>query len=138
MKEKIIVKNLHKSFHDLDVLKGIDLTVTEGEVVCIIGPSGSGKSTMLRCLNRLEQATKGTIIVDDITITDKHVNINHVRENIGMVFQSFNLFAHRTILDNVTMGPIEVLRKPKKEAEEEAMELLRRFNEQVTSFMTGE
>ncbi len=126
MKEKIIVKNLHKYFHDLEVLRGIDLTVTEGEVVCIIGPSGSGKSTMLRCLNRLEQATKGTIIVDDITITDKHVNINHVRENIGMVFQSFNLFSHLTVKKNITLAPVDLKKMSREEADETAMQLLNR------------
>ncbi len=126
MKEKIIVKNLHKSFHDLDVLKGIDLTVTEGEVVCIIGPSGSGKSTMLRCLNRLEEATQGTIIVDDVTITDKHVNINHVRENIGMVFQSFNLFSHLTVRRNITLAPVDLKKMSQKEADEVALTLLTR------------
>ena len=126
MKEKIIVKNLHKYFHDLEVLRGIDLTVTEGEVVCIIGPSGSGKSTMLRCLNRLEQATKGTIIVDDITITDKHVNINHVRENIGMVFQSFNLFSHLTVKRNITLAPVDLKKMSREEADQTAMQLLTR------------
>jgi len=126
MKEKIIVKNLPKSFSQLDVLKGIDMTVSEGEVVCIIGPSGSGKSTLLRCMNKLEQVTGGEIIVDGYTITDKHTNINKVRENIGMVFQSFNLFSHLTVKKNIMLAPVDLKKMTKTEAEEKAYELLRR------------
>ena len=117
MNAKIEIKNLHKSFHKLEVLKGIDLTINEGEVVCIIGPSGSGKSTLLRCLNRLEESTSGTIIVDGYDITDKKININKVRENIGMVFQNFNLFSHLTV---------DLKKMTKEEAHKTALELLRR------------
>ena len=92
MNEKVIVENLHKHFGSLKVLNGVDMTVSEGEVVCIIGPSGSGKSTFLRCINRLEMPTEGKITVDGNVITDKKLNINKARENIGMVFQNFNLF----------------------------------------------
>ena len=107
MNKKIIVKDLHKSFGKLDVLKGIDMEISEGEVVCLIGPSGSGKSTFLRCLNKLEVATSGTIIVDGYQITDKKTDINKVRENIGMVFQQFNLFEHMTVLKNIMFAPLE-------------------------------
>ena len=120
------VKNLKKNFGKLEVLKGISLEVKEGEVVCLIGPSGSGKSTFLRCLNRLEKITAGEVIVDGHPISDPNVNINKVRENIGMVFQHFNLFANKTILENMTLAPIKVLKKSKAEAEKEAMELLAR------------
>ena len=126
MNTKVSVKNLHKSFKDNHVLRGIDLTIKEGEVVCVIGPSGSGKSTFLRCLNRLETASGGTIIVDDYEITDKHVDINRVRENIGMVFQSFNLFAHLTVLKNIMLAPVDLKKASKAEAEKTARELLER------------
>ncbi len=126
MKEKIIVKNLQKSFSKLSVLKGIDMTVSEGEVVCIIGPSGSGKSTLLRCMNKLEEVTGGEITVDGFTITDKHTNINKVRENIGMVFQSFNLFSHLTVKKNIMLAPVDLKKMTKPEAEAKALELLRR------------
>ncbi len=126
MNVKIEIKNLHKSFHELDVLKGIDLTINEGEVVCIIGPSGSGKSTLLRCLNRLEQSTGGTIVVDGYDITDKKININKVRENIGMVFQNFNLFSHLTVEKNIMLAPVDLKKMTKEEAHEKAIELLKR------------
>ncbi|NLL39440.1 MAG: amino acid ABC transporter ATP-binding protein [Clostridiales bacterium] len=126
MKEKIIVKNLYKSFSKLEVLKGINLAVKEGEVVCIIGPSGSGKSTLLRCLNGLETVTDGEIIVDDYIITDKRININKARENIGMVFQSFNLFAHLSVKKNIMLAPVDLKKMTKKEAEQKALELLKR------------
>ena len=126
MTEKVKVKNLVKHFGELKVLNGIDLTVTEGEVVCIIGPSGSGKSTLLRCLNRLEVPTGGEIIVDDAVITDKKTNINKVRENIGMVFQSFNLFSNYTVLQNIMFAPVELKKMTKAEAKAKAMELLAR------------
>ena len=108
MNVKVEVKNLKKSFHKNEVLRGIDLTVNEGEVVCIIGPSGSGKSTLLRCLNRLETSTEGTILVDGYDITDKRANINKIRENIGMVFQSFNLFAHLSVKKNIMLAPVDL------------------------------
>ena len=126
MTKKVVVKNLHKSFGDLDVLKGIDLEIDEGEVVCLIGPSGSGKSTFLRCLNRLEDSTDGTIEVDGFEISDKKLNINKVRENIGMVFQQFNLFSHLTVKKNIMLAPTDLKKMTKAEAEEKAMELLRR------------
>lgn len=126
MKEKVIVKNLHKHFGPLKVLNGIDMTVREGEVVCIIGPSGSGKSTFLRCLNRLEESTDGQIFVDNFEITDPHININKVRENIGMVFQNFNLFAHLTVKKNIMLAPVDLKKMTKKEAEDKAFELLDR------------
>ena len=103
---KVKVEKLQKSFGSLEVLKGIDLEVKEGEVVCLIGPSGSGKSTFLRCLNRLEETTAGTVIVDDNDITDPKCNINKVRENIGMVFQHFNLFPHMSIRKNLMCAPL--------------------------------
>lgn len=126
MTKKVVVRNLHKSFGDLDVLKGIDLEIDEGEVVCLIGPSGSGKSTFLRCLNRLEDSTDGTIEVDGFEISDKKLNINKVRENIGMVFQQFNLFSHLTVKKNIMLAPTDLKKMTKVEAEEKAMELLRR------------
>lgn len=126
MKEKIIAKNVRKSFTGLDVLMGIDLTVLEGEVVCIIGPSGSGKSTFLRCLNKLEDVTDGEITIDGYRVTDKHANINQVRENIGMVFQSFNLFSHLTVRKNITLAPVDLKKLTKQEANEKALALLNR------------
>ena len=121
---KISVTHLKKNFGKLEVLKGISLEVKEGEVVCLIGPSGSGKSTFLRCLNRLEKITAGEVIVDGHPISDPNVNINKVRENIGMVFQHFNLFPHLTVLDNITLAPTELKIMDKKAAEEKARDLL--------------
>ena len=126
MTEKVVVHNLKKSFHHLDVLKGIDLTVAEGEVVCVIGPSGGGKSTFLRCLNRLEEATEGQIFVDGYEITNKKVDINKVRQNIGMVFQSFNLCAHLSVKKNIMLAPVDLKLMSKEEAEKKAIELLDR------------
>lgn len=123
---KISVKGLKKCFGELEVLKGMDVEVKEGEVVCLIGPSGSGKSTFLRCLNRLEEANGGQIVIDGQVITDKKVNINKARENIGMVFQHFNLFANLNILDNITLAPVELKLMTKEEAKKRAMELLKR------------
>ena len=126
MKEKVIVKDLHKYFDNLEVLTGIDTVIYEGEVVCVIGPSGSGKSTFLRCLNKLEDVTNGTIIIDDYNITDKKVNINKVRENIGMVFQQFNLFPNMTVKKNIMMAPVTLKKMTKEEAATKADELLSR------------
>ena len=123
---KIIVKGLYKSFEHLDVLKGINLEVKDGEVVCLIGPSGSGKSTLLRCLNRLEEATGGTVIVDGNEISNPKIDINHVRENIGMVFQHFNLFPNLTVLGNIMLAPVELKKMTKEEAETKAKKLLER------------
>lgn len=123
---KIIVKGLYKSFERLDVLKGINLEIKDGEVVCLIGPSGSGKSTLLRCLNRLEEATGGTVIVDGNEISNPKIDINHVRENIGMVFQHFNLFPNLTVKENVMLAPVELKKMTKGEAEKKAKKLLER------------
>ncbi len=122
----ITVNNLHKNFGKLEVLSGITEHIAKGEKVVVIGPSGSGKSTFLRCLNLLEAPTDGEITVDGVCITDKNVDVNKIREKMGMVFQQFNLFPHLTILDNITLAPIKVKKMPKKEAEELAMELLER------------
>ncbi|GKU80617.1 amino acid ABC transporter ATP-binding protein [Niallia sp. NCCP-28] len=124
--EKLKVTNLKKSYGDLEVLKSIDLQVKEGEVVCLIGPSGSGKSTLLRCLNMLEEVTGGEVIVNDVKLTDKSTNINKVRENIGMVFQHFNLFPNLNILDNITLAPVELKKATKAQAQETALKLLDR------------
>ena len=121
---KVKVEKLQKSFGSLEVLKGIDLEVKEGEVVCLIGPSGSGKSTFLRCLNRLEETTAGTVIVDDNDITDPKCNINKVRENIGMVFQQFNLFPHLSVLENIMLAPVDRKKLTKVEAKQTAERLL--------------
>ncbi|MCR4890783.1 MAG: amino acid ABC transporter ATP-binding protein [Lachnospiraceae bacterium] len=123
---KIEVKNLKKDFEDLEVLKDISTTVYEGEVVVLIGPSGSGKSTFLRCLNRLEEATAGTIIIDGYDITDKKIDINKVREKIGMVFQHFNLFNNLNVIKNMTLAPLELKKASPEEANENAMRMLRR------------
>ncbi|MCQ2354634.1 MAG: amino acid ABC transporter ATP-binding protein [Clostridia bacterium] len=124
--KKVIVRDLHKSFGNLEVLKGVDLEIAEGEVVCLIGPSGSGKSTILRCLNRLEEPTSGTIIVDNYNITDKKTDINKVRENIGMVFQQFNLFSHMTVKQNIMFAPVKLKKMTSEEAEKVAVRLLER------------
>lgn len=121
---KVLVQDLKKSFGDNEVLKGIDMTITEGEVVCIIGPSGSGKSTFLRCLNGLEEISGGTVLVDNVDITNPKTDINKVREEIGMVFQHFNLFPHLTVAENITLAPVELKRMTKEEAKEKALELL--------------
>ncbi|MBP3460070.1 MAG: amino acid ABC transporter ATP-binding protein [Lachnospiraceae bacterium] len=120
------VENLKKNFGKLEVLKDISIDISEGEVVVLLGPSGSGKSTFLRCLNQLEVATSGTIIVDDNDVTDKHTDINKVRENIGMVFQHFNLFPHKTVLENIMLAPVELKLMTKEEAKDKGMQLLKR------------
>ena len=124
--EKVVVTNLHKYFDDNEVLTGIDATIYEGEVVCVIGPSGSGKSTFLRCLNKLEDVTSGTIIVNGNDLTDKKTDINKVRENIGMVFQQFNLFPNMTVKKNIMMAPVELKKLTPMDADKKAMELLNR------------
>ena len=123
---KIVVRNLKKSFGSLEVLKDINMEVSEGEVVVLIGPSGSGKSTFLRCLNQLEKVTSGQIIIDSHDVTDKHTDINKVRENIGMVFQHFNLFNHLTVLKNMTLAPVHLKILSKTEAKDKALQLLER------------
>ena len=122
----IKVKNLHKKFDELEVLKGIDEHIRPGEVVVVIGPSGSGKSTFLRCLNQLETATEGEIYVDDELITDPKCDVYKVRQKMGMVFQQFNLFPHLTILENITLAPVMLKKMTKDQAKEKAMELLKR------------
>lgn len=122
--EKVNVKNLHKYFGKLEVLKGIDLTIQQGEVVCVIGPSGSGKSTFLRCLNQLEQTTHGQVLVDGACLTDKKADINKIRERIGMVFQQFNLFPHLSVAENIMLAPVELKKMTKDEAAKKARELL--------------
>ncbi|EHK2411592.1 amino acid ABC transporter ATP-binding protein [Listeria monocytogenes] len=121
---KLKVTGLKKSFGANEVLKGIDIEVKEGEVVCVIGPSGSGKSTFLRCMNNLEKITAGDVVVDDFNITDKKVDINKVRENIGMVFQHFNLFPHLSVLENITLAPVELKKMDKEAAKSNALRLL--------------
>lgn len=121
----ITVKNLKKNFGDLTVLKGIDVTIEKGECVVVIGPSGSGKSTFLRCLNRLEEPDGGEIDIEGTDLLSPHTDINEMRQRIGMVFQHFNLFPHKTILENVTLAPIKLKKMPQKEAEDAALDLLR-------------
>lgn len=122
----IKVEGLEKAFGDTKVLKGVDAEISKGDVLVVIGASGSGKSTFLRCLNRLEEPTGGRIIFDGTDITDPKVNINLHRQKMGMVFQQFNLFPHMTVLKNMTLGPIKLLKKSKEEAEAQAMKLLER------------
>ena len=123
---KIKVRNLQKDFGKLRILKDINIDIHEGEVVVVIGPSGSGKSTFLRCLNRLEIATGGEIIINGNDISDKHININQVRENIGMVFQHFNLFPNMTVLQNIMLAPVKLKKMTKEQAKEAGMKLLTR------------
>ncbi|MBQ7986223.1 MAG: amino acid ABC transporter ATP-binding protein [Clostridia bacterium] len=118
------VEDLKKSFGNLHVLNGISTDIYEGEVVCVIGPSGSGKSTFLRCINRLETITSGQVVVDGYHVDDKKVNINKVRENIGMVFQHFNLFKNMNVLRNLMLAPVDLKKMSKEEAKQEAMRLL--------------
>lgn len=120
------VQNLKKNFGKLEVLKDFSIDIEEGEVVVLLGPSGSGKSTFLRCLNQLEVATAGTIIIDGKDVTNKHTDINKVRENIGMVFQHFNLFPHKTVIENIMLAPVELKLMTKEEARKKGMELLKR------------
>lgn len=121
---KLKVEHLKKNFGNLEVLKDLNVEVQEGEVVCIIGPSGSGKSTFLRCMNALEEITGGKVIIDDFDLTDPKQDINKVRENIGMVFQQFNLFPHLTVLENITLAPKELKKESTETSEKRALELL--------------
>jgi polar amino acid transport system ATP-binding protein len=127
MSEALLVDGLQKSFGSLEVLRGIDLTVAEHEVVCLIGASGSGKSTLLRCVNLLEPIDGGRIVVEGEEITARGVDVNRIRRRIGIVFQAFNLFPHMSVLRNVTLAPILALHKPRALAEAEATALLERF-----------
>lgn len=132
----ISVKNLKKSFGSNQVLCGINEEIKKGEVVVVIGPSGSGKSTFLRCLNLLETPTDGEIVFEGQSITDKKTNINKIREKMGMVFQQFNLFPHKTVLENLTMAPINVKKKSKEESKNKALELLEKvgLSEKVNAY----
>ena len=123
-KSLLQVKELRKQFGKQEVLKGITTDIKAGEVVCVIGPSGSGKSTFLRCLNRLEEASSGQILFEGVDLCDKKTDIDSVRQRMGMVFQQFNLFPHMNILKNLTIGPIELQKRSREEAEAYAMELL--------------
>jgi polar amino acid transport system ATP-binding protein len=122
----IKISDLHKYFGELEVLKGIDFEVAEGEVVCVVGPSGSGKSTLLRCVNRLEEPTSGTILIEGIDITDPDADVDKLRTRIGMVFQQFNLFPHLSVLRNLTIAQTKVLKRSQKEAEVIARSVLER------------
>ncbi|WP_407356637.1 amino acid ABC transporter ATP-binding protein [Methanolobus sp. WCC5] len=122
----IEIKDLHKQFGELQVLKGISIDIKESEVVCVIGPSGSGKSTFLRCINLLEMPSSGEIFIDGEKITDRKININKIREEAGMVFQHFNLFPHKTTIQNVALAPIKVRKLSKAEAEKRAHDLLKK------------
>lgn len=126
MTEKILVEHLVKKYGDNTVLNDINVSINEGDVVCVIGPSGSGKSTFLRCLNQLEEASSGDIIIDGANLTDKNTDINQVRQHIGMVFQHFNLFPHLSILENIVLAPTDLGRLSKDETEKKALELLER------------
>ena len=121
----IVVKDLKKNYNGLDVLKGIDLTINKGDVVCLVGPSGCGKSTFLRCLTRLEEPDGGTVMLDGKEITER--DIDTTRAQMGMVFQHFNLFPHKTVLQNITMAPLALKKKSPEEAQKQAMELLERI-----------
>lgn len=135
----IKVNNLSKSFGDLQVLKGISTEIAAKEVVCIIGSSGSGKSTFLRCLNLLEEPSGGEIIIEGENILDKSVDINKLRQKMGMVFQQFNLFPQKTVIENITLAPIRLKKKTKEEAEKQAMELLKKVGlaEKATAYPTN-
>ncbi len=122
----IRVKNLKKNFGHLEVLKDMSIEIEKGEVVVLLGPSGSGKSTFLRCLNQLEAATGGTIMIDGTNITDRHTDINKVRENIGMLFQHFNLFPHKSVIQNITMAPVALKTMSKEDAHANGLALLKR------------
>lgn len=124
MSEKILVEHLVKKYGDNTVLNDINVSINEGDVVCIIGPSGSGKSTFLRCLNRLEEPTDGDIIIDGAHLMDKNTNINLVRQHIGMVFQHFNLFPHLSVLENIILAPMDLKKESREESEKKAIKLL--------------
>ncbi len=126
MTTKVSIRNLHKSFGKNEVLRGMDLDVQEGEVICLIGPSGSGKSTFLRCINTLEEPTEGSIFIDDQEITSRTADIDKIRQEVGMVFQSFELFPHLSVLQNICLAPVETKRLTKAQAAEKAVRLLKR------------
>lgn len=127
MKDNIIeVRGLHKKFKRIDALKGVDIDIEKGKVMVLIGPSGSGKSTLLRCMNLLEKPTAGDVMFEGRKINDRHVDINEVRREMGMVFQSFNLFPHLRVIDNIALAPIKVRGMSRQEAQDSAMELLKK------------
>jgi len=126
MDKKVVVRELYKSFGKLEVLNGVSMEASEGDVICVIGPSGSGKSTFLRCLNMLERPSSGTVFVNGHEMTSRNVNLNKARRNIGMVFQQFNLFPHLTAKENIMFAPVDLKLMQKKDAEQKAMELLAR------------
>ncbi len=126
MNEMIVLDDLHKYFGDIEAVKGVNLTVKQGEVVAVVGPSGSGKSTVLRCINHLEIPTSGSVIIEGVNLEDEETDLNAVRAEVGMVFQQFNLFAHLSVLDNVTLAQKLVRKRSKEEAKEIAMEQLTR------------
>jgi polar amino acid transport system ATP-binding protein len=127
LSEALVVDGVHKSFGEVEVLRGIDLAVQEHEVVCLIGASGSGKSTLLRCINLLEPIDAGRIVVEGQEITGRNVDVNRIRRRIGIVFQAYNLFPHMSVIRNVTLAPTLALKKPRAEAEADATKLLERF-----------
>ncbi|MGA1245698.1 MAG: amino acid ABC transporter ATP-binding protein [Ilumatobacteraceae bacterium] len=135
-KDMIVCRGVKKWFGDFQALRGVDITVKDREVMVVLGPSGSGKSTLIRCINRLEAHQEGSIVVDGVELTNALRNIEKIRSEVGMVFQQFNLFPHLTVLDNVTLAPIWVRKKPKAEAVAKAMELLERVGipEQAAKF----
>jgi len=134
--DMVVIEDLHKKFGELEVLKGVNTTIRKGEVVVILGPSGSGKSTILRCINRLEEPTSGHIYIDGVEMTGARADLNRMRQKVGMVFQQFNLFPHMTALQNVTLAPTKVQRKPKQEAEKIGLELLKKvgLSEKANSY----
>ena len=124
----VSIRDVHKSFGDLEVLKGVSLDVRQGEVICIIGPSGSGKSTLIRCINALNTINSGSIKVEGIEVYDPALDKLELRKNVGMVFQQYNLFPHKTALENVMMAPIKVLKQPRAEVEKRARAFIERVN----------
>lgn len=124
----ISIKDVHKSFGDLEVLKGISLDVKQGEVICIIGPSGSGKSTLIRCINALNPINSGSILVEGQEVNDPDLDKLELRKKVGMVFQQYNLFPHKTAIENIMMAPLKVLKEPEEEVEERARKLIKRVN----------
>ncbi len=122
----VSVKNVHKAFGDLEVLKGVSMDISKGEVVCIIGPSGSGKSTLIRCINALNDIQQGSILVEGQEVNDPHLDKLELRKKVGMVFQQYNLFPHKTALENIMMAPVRVLKEDKAQAEKKARELIKK------------
>ena len=137
-RDMIVCRGVKKWFGDFQALAGVDITVKDREVMVVLGPSGSGKSTLIRCINRLEAHQEGSIVVDGVELTNDLRNIEKIRSEVGMVFQQFNLFPHLTVLDNITLAPVWVRKKPKADALAKAMELLERVGipEQAAKFIS--